>query len=221
MTLENAERLHPNLRAVLQVVEGLSNVLGARYEVILHDLSHVESSFAAISGNLTGRGVGGPATNFLLQCLRRNGDQAENSINYRTNLPDGRILRSSTMFIRDDEGHIIGCLCINQDMTDYEVAEKLLQELNQFAPQADAEQGRERFAGDISEVIAYMVEDELKSFSKPVAYMQKEDKLTFVRALEEKGVFDVRGALEYVAECLGVTSFTVYNYLKEIRSGKR
>ena len=48
--------------------------------------------------------------------------------------------------------------------------------------------GVERFARDISEVTEYMVKDELEAFPKPVAYMQKEDKLAFVRSLEEKGI---------------------------------
>lgn len=33
---------------------------GSRYEVILHDLSHVESSIVAIGGNVTNRRIGGP-----------------------------------------------------------------------------------------------------------------------------------------------------------------
>ncbi|MBR2571327.1 MAG: PAS domain-containing protein [Clostridia bacterium] len=202
-------------------MEGLQGVLGSRYEVILHDLSHVENSIVAIFGNVTGRRIGAPATNFLLECLRKYGDDAPDSVNYRTNLPDGRVLRSSTMFIRDNAGMIIGSLCINQDMTDFALAGKLMQELNLFAPSGEGAHSRERFARDISEVTESMVKDEIDAFSRPVAYMQREDKLEFVRRLEEKGIFDVRGAVEYVAECLSVTNFTIYNYLKEIRGGKR
>ena len=44
--MENRE-LHPNLQAALQLVEGIFQMLGSRYEVILHDLSHVESSIVA------------------------------------------------------------------------------------------------------------------------------------------------------------------------------
>ena len=51
--------------------------------------------------------------------------------------------------------------------------------------------------------------------------MQKEDKLTIVENLEQKGIFDVKGAVEYVAERLGVTNFTVYNYLKTVRCARR
>ena len=66
-----------------------------------------------------------------------------------------------------------------------------------------------------------MVSGELEVMQKPVAYMQKEDKLAVVESLEEKGIFDIKGAVEYVAERLGVTNFTVYNYLKEIRGTKK
>ena len=123
--MENRE-LHPNLQAALQLVEGIFQMLGSRYEVILHDLSHVESSIVALAGDVTHRKIGGPVTNYLLQLLQKYGDSAPNSINYRNVTTDGRILRSSTIFIRDENGHIVGSLCINQDLTDYIVASRLL-----------------------------------------------------------------------------------------------
>ena len=121
--MENRE-LHPNLQAALQLVEGIFQMLGSRYEVILHDLSHVESSIVALAGDVTHRKIGGPVTNYLLQLLQKYGDSAPNSINYRNVTTDGRILRSSTIFIRDENGHIVGSLCINQDLTDYIVNTK-------------------------------------------------------------------------------------------------
>lgn len=220
---ENTQRaLHPNLKAVLQSAEGLSEMLGSRYEVILHDLSHVESSIVAVYGDVTHRRVGGPATNYLLQRLKAYGDEAPNSINYRNVLPDGRVLRSSTIFIRDNEGHIIGSLCINQDLTDFIVVSKLTQDLTAFQnPAAEEDHAEEIFAHDIQDVMEDMVKAELDVLHKPVAYMQKEDKLLLVQRMEDKGIFSVKGAVEYVAERLGVTNYTVYNYLKEIRSTKR
>ncbi|HBA64318.1 MAG TPA: aminotransferase [Lachnospiraceae bacterium] len=214
--------LHPNLEAVLQTVNGLSKMLGRRYEVILHDLSHMESSIVAIEGDVTQRKIGGPATNYLIHLLKKYGDEAPDSINYRSVLPDGRILRSSTMFIRDDEHHIIGSLCVNQDLTDYIVASKMMQDLCAFHENTSEDsEPQEMFLHDINEVVESMVRSELETVQKPVAYMQKEDKLEVVESLENKGIFDVKGAVEYVAERLGVTNFTVYNYLKEVRSLKR
>ena len=214
--------MHPYLRAFLQSAEGLSLMLGSRYEVILHDLSHVENSIVAIYGNVTNRKVGGPATNYLLQLLKTDGDDAPTSLNCRNVMPDGRVLRSSTIFIRDEKGHIIGSLCINQDLTDFIVASKLTQELTAFQrPSTEEEHAEEFFAHDISDVMEDMVRTELELLQKPVAYMQKEDKLALVQRMENKGIFDVKGAVEYVAERLGVTNYTIYNYLKAIRSAKR
>ena len=81
----------------------------------------------------------------------------------------------------------------------------------------DRDEAEELFAHDISEVMEDMVRTELGMVQKPVAYMQKEDKLSIVGNLANRGIFDVKGSVEYVAECLGVTNFTVYNYLKELR----
>lgn len=219
--MEN-EQLHPNLQTALQLVDGLSQMLGCRYEVILHDLRHVESSIVAIRGNITKREIGGPVTNYLLQLLKTYGDDAPNSINYRSVLPDGRILRSSTMFIRDGDGHIIGSLCVNQELTDYLVLSKLADEMVAFQqPEEKEETPQELFANDINEVMESMVLDEIQTVNRPVAYMQKEDKLAIVGNLEKKGIFDVKGSVEYVAERLGVTNFTIYNYLKEIRCSRK
>lgn len=220
--MESERSLHPKLQAVLQTIDGLYETLGCRYEVILHDLSQLEQSIVAVRGNITNRKAGGPPTNYLLKFLRKYGDEAPNQINYRNETSDGRVLRSSTMFIRDEDGHIVGSLCINQDLTDYIVASKLIQENISFQESEEKVEGTEEvFAHDISEVMEVMVSGELEVMQKPVAYMQKEDKLAVVESLEEKGIFDIKGAVEYVAERLGVTNFTVYNYLKEIRGTKK
>ena len=213
--MESERSLHPKLQAVLQTIDGLYETLGCRYEVILHDLSQLEQSIVAVRGNITNRKAGGPPTNYLLKFLRKYGDEAPNQINYRNETSDGRVLRSSTMFIRDEDGHIVGSLCINQDLTDYIVASKLIQENISFQESEEKVEGTEEvFAHDISEVMEVMVSGELE-------VMQKEDKLAVVESLEEKGIFDIKGAVEYVAERLGVTNFTVYNYLKEIRGTKK
>ncbi|GAA0714297.1 helix-turn-helix domain-containing protein [Dactylosporangium roseum] len=41
-----------------------------------------------------------------------------------------------------------------------------------------------------------------------------------VRLLEVRGAFEFRGSVERVAESLGVTRFTIYNYLNRNRSGQ-
>lgn len=51
--------------------------------------------------------------------------------------------------------------------------------------------------------------------------MQKEHKLKIVEVLDEKGVFLIKGAVDDVANAIGVSRYSVYNYLDEIRAAKK
>jgi HTH domain len=54
------------------------------------------------------------------------------------------------------------------------------------------------------------VERELGS---PLCDLSREDKQRAVRMLDQRGAFTLRKAVEDVADALGVSRFTVYNYL--------
>lgn len=47
--------------------------------------------------------------------------------------------------------------------------------------------------------------------------LTREDKVAIVAYLEAKGAFLIRYSVERVAELLGMTKYTIYNYLDEIR----
>ena len=49
-----------------------------------------------------------------------------------TQLRDNRILRSSSLYIKDDEGSLIGCLCVNTDITESVKLESYLKEMNHY-----------------------------------------------------------------------------------------
>ncbi|MGX1880580.1 helix-turn-helix domain-containing protein [Streptomyces sp. NPDC055287] len=47
----------------------------------------------------------------------------------------------------------------------------------------------------------------------PLAELERKEKQSVVRILEARGAFSVRHGVETVASALGVSRFTVYNYL--------
>ena len=53
---------------------------------------------------------------------------------------------------------------------------------------------------------------------RPVAEMSRAEKQQVVRFLDQRGAFELKRAVETVADVLGVSRFTVYNYLDAIRS---
>ena len=67
----------------------------------------------------------------------------------------------------------------------------------------------------LAKTIDQLVEDAERSIGKPVAAMSREEKRDVVRFLDDRGAFLIKKAVEAVASRLGVTRFTVYNYLDE------
>ena len=190
------------LAALVPTVNSLAAALGAGTEVVLHDLGALPNSIIAIAGDLTGRRVGGPMTDLLLGLVRRGTTQ--DLAGYETYAPDGRVIRSSTVFLRDDRGVAVGCLCVNSD--------------------AGADRGQEAagsaveaFPGDVDTLQRMLVERAVSGVGVPVELMKKSHKSQVVRVLDEAGLFLIRDSVDYLAGVLGVTRYTIYNYLNEVR----
>lgn len=192
---------HELLTSLVPAVHGLAAMLGPGNEVLLQDLSRLPDSIVAIAGDLTGRTVGGPMTDLLLGLIRRGTTQ--DLINYRTNSPDGRPIRSSTLFLRDADGVAVGCLCVNSAMAE--------------TVAADAPEQPETFPRDIDSLQRFLIDRAIAKVGVPPAEMKKQHKAAVVRELDEAGFFLIRDSVEHVAGQLDVTRYTIYNYLTEVR----
>ncbi|WP_258359181.1 helix-turn-helix transcriptional regulator [Moorella sulfitireducens] len=215
-------KIHPALEAMKPLARGIAATFGKNCEVVLHDLSEPSRSLIFKAGSVTNREIGAPVTNLVLEALQRYGDTTEDLIGYLNRTKDGKVLKSSTIFIRDDGGKIIGCLCINFDLTEFQVAKNILEDFCQLKDLAEAgfERTQEQFARDINEVVDNVVESVLQELGKPVPVMTKEEKVKAVEMLDDRGIFLVKGAVDVVAQALAVSKYTVYNYLEEARALK-
>ncbi|GFN22325.1 helix-turn-helix transcriptional regulator [Thermanaeromonas sp. C210] len=219
---DEEDKIHPLLQAIIPLARGIAATFGRYCEVVLHDLKNPSSSLVFKAGSVTNRDIGAPVTNLVLEALRQHGDGARDLIGYPSRTKDGKILKSSTIFIRDHNERIIGCMCINFDLTQFRLAGNILQEFCRMEDLAEAGFGRtqEQFARDINEVVDSVVESVLQEMGKPVAVMTKEDKVKVVGILDDRGIFLVKGAVDVVAQVLAVSKYTIYNYLEEVRALK-
>ncbi|EAX46920.1 YheO domain protein [Thermosinus carboxydivorans Nor1] len=208
--------LHPKLQALLPVADAIHATVGVYSEVVIHDVTRPEQSVVYIVGNVTNRQVGAPLTDLVLENLRKYGDDCKDILNYGTTTRDGKTLRSSTTFVRDDDGHIIGCLCINVDLTPMLSWKYFLEK--SLAVETGAV--KETFSNDVSEALNGIIKSILENYHIPVASLPREEKLNIIKQLDEKGVFLVKGAVDQVAATLGVSRYSIYNYLEEVRSHK-
>lgn len=210
------ENIHPILKSMIPLVEGIAKTLGKNCEVVLHEITSNKKSVIAIhNGHVTGRTVGSFMLEQGIKAIRR-GNDADNILNYQNKSSDGRVLKSSTMFIRDEKGEIIGCLCINIDISEFVVAQKALQELIETESKEETN-GGDFAINSVNDVLINIVAETLEAYGRPVAYMNKEEKVNIVKKLDEQGAFLIKGAIDYVAKILCVSRYTIYNYLDEIR----
>ena len=207
----------PQVFALLaRIAKAVVATVGPSCEVVIHDLRQPERSVVAISGNLTGRAVGAPIPDPEL--LPENVVRfQEDDLCYATRTPSGKQLHSSTVWVRDTDGQIVGALCINMDFNNIHQARDLLNRLfpvEQSSPKREIE----TFATSPDEFVYIALRDAVDALGKPIHQLERQDKVMLIEKLEQASVFSFRQAVDIVAQEIGASRSSIYNYLKEVRS---
>ena len=204
-----------NFKMLSEIGECIARQFGEDCEVVLHDLTKsYDSTIVAIwNGHVTGRKIGDGGTDAGLAILRGT-SQPKDEYCYINSTKDGHILRSTSKYFLDEEGKVVGSLCINYDITDFVTAQKALSKLTK-----SEEQGAkgEIFTNSIDELLEILMQQAVESTGHTLDALEKEDKVAVVRYLDEKGVFLIKKSAERVAEFLYIYLFTVYNYFKYVK----
>lgn len=209
------ESISQELVFFTELAKGITAQFGEKCEAVVHDWSKPnDSTIVAIeNGHVTGRKVGDPSTNLGLEIMRGTAE-GDNRHNYVTQTADGRILRSTSMYVKNNAGTIIGAVCINFDITDLMVAERTLQSLTASGLQPV----RESFAANVNDLLDTIIQEAQETVGKPPALMSKDDKIKIIQLLDQKGAFLVKKSGEKVCSYLGISKFTLYNYLEESKT---
>ncbi|MFD5254323.1 transcriptional regulator [Streptomyces bobili] len=203
------------LRALGPVVNGMAATFGPVCEVVLHDYRRPAASVVAVAGEVTGRTVGGAMSEIGMRVLAR-GDDAADELNYVTRTGTGRTLKSSTMVLRDSAGTVFGALCVNVDVTEVGRVQSLLAALaGAGGPSPDTPVTT--FGDDIDSVVDSLLDAHLPH-DRSWAGLERPRRLALFRALDERGVFAVRRAIEQVAARLGISRASAYSYLSQART---
>lgn len=209
------------------IVEGLQRTIGRNVEVVLHDLSRPGHSVVAIAnGQLTGRSVGspiisGPFDDLALQRLMSGEDVVSGEAfsivgDYRTRARSGRELDSTSIVLRDESGQAYAAFCINADRSKLRELEALVRGLV-GSEALEPEPAAEGDAANVDGLVSEIIESGIAATGKAVAAMSREDKIEAVRYMNGRGLFLIRSSVDLVAASLGVSRFTIYNYLDEMK----
>lgn len=204
---------------LINVAKGITSVFGERCEVAVHDFKDLKKSLVHIEGDVTRRSLDSSIPDMLYRLIKEFGDDAPDKFGYKSTTVDGKILKCSTHMVRDDEGKIIGCFCINFNVSDFAFLANAFNDFTFTLPGSTNGKGgkiqgnQSTFAESMESAIDFAVAD----YGKIPAMMDKADKMAVMETLDKDGVFMIKGSVDYMARVLGASRYTIYNYLKQLR----
>lgn len=203
-----------NLSLLKQLAKGISAQFGSNCEVVVHDLmAHdTESSIVAIeNGHVTSRHLGDGPSQIVLEALHGDRGKLEDRLNYLTKTGDGKILKSSTIYVRDDHGDAIGIFAINYDITGLLMAERSIKALTDA--ELSSQKEPEKIVQNVNELLEELIEQSVRTVGKPAPLMSKEEKIKAIGFLNDAGAFLITKSGDKVSKYFGISKYTLYSYI--------
>lgn len=204
------------LKKFVPLADMIAQTIGPHCEVVLHDMATPLQSVVYIANNtVTGRKIGDGFNLIISDVLSSRHFENDMLCNYSFRTSDGKLIKSSTTLLRDENGLVIGAMCINIDTT---VITENIKWLQNLLPDATANmaESRDNNAPHVLEVVNEVID---KIFnSRDEKKMSHDEKMELMRQMDSRGIFLTKGAIEKVAEKMGVSKVTVYSYLDELKN---
>ena len=213
--LKNSE-----LEALRHIAKGVAAQFGSNCEVVVHEISEhsTQRSICAIeNGHVSGRKLGDGPSQVVLEQLGKTDGVPEDHLCYLTRTPDGKLLKSSSVYIRDGGGKVAAIFCINFDISALALAEQSLHLLTSAVPSS---QPPARITHNVNELLDDLIDQSDQLIGKPVAAMSKEDKVRAIRFLNDHGALLITKSGDKIAAHFGISKYTLYSYLDAKTGGK-
>ena len=202
-----------------RLAHALALQFGSGCEVVVHDLEAADPSHSIVAienGHVTGRKLGDGPSHVVLEALHAGEKRLEDRLAYLTKTADGKILKSSTVFICDDHGRTVGIFAVNYDITILRAMGDTIAEVVGTGPSAPREP--EPIVRSVADLLDDLIEQSVQLVGTPVALMTKEEKVRAIRYLNDTGAFLITKSGPKVCKYFGISKYTLYNYLDEARA---
>lgn len=196
-----------------RMARGIAVMFGEQCETIVHEMDGQKvKNLAIYNGHISGRTTGSTLSIYGRDTMMDEEDPKVNLdldyVNQMVITPSGKTMKSSTFHFRGEDYHF--ALGINYDISVMSQMSRIMDGLLR----TDATLQTSLFGtGNSMEEVFESCSEMVK---RPFSQMQKADRLTLVSILKEKGFFQMQRSVPYAAERLGVTKYTIYNYLNEL-----
>ena len=193
----------------------ITEQFGDNSEVVVHDLKggDAEHTIVAIeNGHVSQRQLGDGPSRIVLETLQHKDAGAPGDMRgYLTKTRDGRILKSSTVFLKDQAGEVEGVFSINYDITELLMAERAIDSI--LKHKTAGQEQPDRIPQNVNDLLDDLIEQSVALVGKPVAMMNKDDKITAIQFLNNAGAFLVTKSGDKVSKYFGISKYTLYSYI--------
>lgn len=203
-----------------RLADNLALMFGNKCEVVIHDFSKgLDKTVTKIcNGHVTNREIGAcPPGSFWEKVGSL--ETATDLQPYFKHTEDGHIIKSNATFIRNSYGKVIGSLCINFDVTGFVKNQEFIDDFVKYDKDSE-ENSSEPAYHNIDEVFEHYLLAITRLIGKSGTQMTKEEKLQSIEFLDNKGVLKISKASGLLCDFFGVSRFTFYAYLDEVRKQK-
>lgn len=208
-----------------QIASALAAEFGHNCEVVIHDLSahNVEHPIVYIeNGHVTGRKVGDGPSKVVMEQLLHAEDAPKDHLAYLTRTPDGKILKSSTVYIRNSRGKVTAILSINFDISSLLMVNGAITDLiSTPQPQTGGEEQEKITIVNVNDLLEDLISQSVALVGKPVALMNKDDKVKAIQFLNKHGAFLITKSGDKVAKYFGISKYTLYSYIDTKQEEKK
>lgn len=217
------------------LVDFLGHILGPDYEVALHELTENSNQIIAISnGQLTGRHLGSPLSNKMLEFLSGKLYETQDYVlRFESTSITNKKMCSNSMFIKDRNNQVVGLLCINFDSSRYEELASRVMDLcggvltpgvpsgtSLIVDSNDPSETEDEsnYPTSIAGATASIVSSVVSNYPVDVDRLNQDEKMEIMEILDRKGVFLLKGSVSYVARELHSSEASIYRYLGKLNS---
>lgn len=203
-----------NLELLKQLAHGVAAQFGNSCEVVIHDLkkNDLESSIVYIeNGHVSNRKLGDGPSEIVLETLSKTPERLEDRLSYLTRTDDGRILKSSTMYIRGEDNSVNYIFSLNYDITGLITMDQALRDL--ISTKSEADKQPKKITHNVNDLLDTLIEQSVALVGKPVPLMSKDDKVTAIQFLNDAGAFLITKSGDKVSNYFGISKFTLYSYM--------
>ncbi|MDM8301062.1 helix-turn-helix transcriptional regulator [Collinsella tanakaei] len=201
-----------------RLAHGLALQFGPNCEIVVHDLEadDLDHSIVAIeNGHISGRRLGDGPSHVVLEALNDDADKLHDRPPYLTKTEDGKLLKSSTIFIRDEAGWPCGILAINFDIT---LMTAFSNTLGSLIGTDGSVAEPEPITKNIGDLLDDLFRECEQVVGKPAALMTKEERVRAIGYLDRRGAFLIRESSQKACEFFGISKYSFYSYLDEAKA---